>query len=61
VKSFQYTAHCGRCLVVRALTRGQVETGRNPICDGCGGAMVVYSGTGTPPAAATDKPADAVA
>jgi hypothetical protein len=46
MKAFQYTAHCRTCFVTRALVRAQVETGRNPVCDGCGADMVVYSGAG---------------
>lgn len=46
MKSFQYTAHCRPCFVTRALTREQIMTGRNPVCDGCGADMVVYSGAG---------------
>jgi hypothetical protein len=38
----QYTAHCRRCLVARELSREQVMTGRNPMCESCGDAMVVY-------------------
>lgn len=46
MSAFQYTAHCRNCFVTRAVTRAEVMTGKNPVCDGCGGAMVVYSGTG---------------
>lgn len=52
MSSFQYTAHCRRCLGTRSLVRAEILTGHNPICDtpGCGEAMVVYSGTGKLPA-----------
>lgn len=46
MSSFQYRAHCKRCYVTRALVREQIPTGRNPVCDGCGDDMVVYSGAG---------------
>lgn len=58
-KSFQYTAHCRHCFTTRAMTRSQIETGKNPLCDGCGDTMVVCSGTGALPEALnrpTDQP-----
>jgi hypothetical protein len=46
MSSFQYRAHCKRCLVNREISRAQIMSGRNPACDHCGEDMVVYSGTG---------------
>ena len=37
----QYTTVCPRCRGQLPLSRKQVETGRPPICDGCGGTMIV--------------------
>jgi hypothetical protein len=42
IRSAQYVAHCRGCTEVRSLTRAQIFTGRNPICEFCGDAMVVY-------------------
>jgi hypothetical protein len=44
-RSVQYTAACPACRGTRSLTREQVMTGRNPVCDHDGAAMVVYSAT----------------
>jgi ribosomal protein S27AE len=50
IRSAQYTAHCGKCGSVRPLTRLQVMSGRNPMCEHCGTAMVVYLQGGLLPA-----------
>ena len=41
----QYVAVCGECLFARSLTRAQVETGQNPLCDLCGEPMNVVRDT----------------
>jgi hypothetical protein len=38
----QYTTVCPLCRAQRPLSQEQVETGRAPICDGCGGTMIVH-------------------
>lgn len=42
IRSAQYTARCGRCSSTREITRAQVLSGCNPLCEHCGSAMVVY-------------------
>lgn len=42
ISSAQYVAHCQVCQSTRPLTREQIMTGKNPICEHCGQAMVVY-------------------
>jgi hypothetical protein len=39
--STQHTTICPRCRAQRPLSQAQVEIGRAPICDGCGGTMIV--------------------
>jgi hypothetical protein len=40
--NMQYTTVCPLCRGQLPLSRKQVETGRPPICDGCGGTMIVH-------------------
>jgi hypothetical protein len=42
--STQHTTICPRCRAQRPLSQAQVEIGRAPICDGCGGTMIVQVG-----------------
>jgi hypothetical protein len=53
----QYTTVCPRCRGQLPLSRKQVETGRPPICDGCGGTMIVHGsclGLHSPPEMAVE-------
>ena len=44
LNSVRYEATCqGSCKSVISLSRSQVATGRNPLCEHCGGAMTVAS------------------
>jgi hypothetical protein len=40
--NIQYTTVCPLCRAQLPLSQKQVETGRAPICDGCGGTMIVH-------------------
>jgi hypothetical protein len=40
--NIQYTTVCPLCRAQLPLSQKQVETGRSPICDGCGGTMIVH-------------------
>jgi hypothetical protein len=40
--NLQYTTVCPLCREQLPLSQKQVETGRAPICDGCGGTMIVH-------------------
>ena len=40
--NIQYTTICPLCRAQLPLSQKQVETGRAPICDGCGGTMIVH-------------------
>ena len=41
--NIQYTTVCPLCRAQLPLSQKQVETGRAPICDGCGGTMIVHA------------------
>jgi hypothetical protein len=50
IRSRQYAAACPKCRGVRTLSRGEVQTGRHPLCEHDGESMVVYGGRdGRPP------------
>lgn len=51
--AMQYTAHCPKCMLLTAIARAQVATGRPPLCELCGTEMTVTrsdAGAGLKPA-----------
>jgi hypothetical protein len=40
--NIQYTTVCPLCRAQLPLSQKQAETGRAPICDGCGETMIVH-------------------